>query len=154
MRWCELDFEKGTWTILGSRSKNGQVHDVQLAEPVLDILGALRRYAASDLVFTTTGTTPISVFVKVTGRIDITMGTSTWRTHDLRRTAASGIARLGISSRTLDRAKAFLVFEQQRQRTAGFGLCPLRGRHNPKHPGDIPGMIAKSANAGVVIWRS
>jgi len=60
-------------------------------------------------VFSTNGTTPISGFSKYKTRLDALMlaqatkekGTVTsWRLHDLRRTAATGMAGIGVVCRT------------------------------------------------------
>jgi integrase len=47
-------------------------------------------------MFTTTGSTPISGWSKTKRRLDATMNTTPWRLHDLRRTAVTGMAELGI----------------------------------------------------------
>jgi len=49
--WQEIDFERGIWTIPGSRMKAGKEHRVPLSEPVLAILKALHEVRLSDLVF-------------------------------------------------------------------------------------------------------
>jgi integrase len=38
MRWEEIDLEAKTWTIPGSKTKNGEPHRVHLAAPMLDLL--------------------------------------------------------------------------------------------------------------------
>jgi len=48
------------------------------------------------LVFSTTGTTPVSGFSKAKVRCDRLSGMTGWRLHDLRRTVASGMARLKV----------------------------------------------------------
>src|SRR5262249_18082425 len=48
------------------------------------------------VVFTTTGETPISGWSKVKARIAVAVGGPPWRLHDLRRTAVTGMAELGI----------------------------------------------------------
>jgi integrase len=63
----------------------------------------LPRFVGSDLVFTTTGTSPISGFGRAKGRIDSMMQGSEWRLHDLRRTAASGMARLGVAPHVIEK---------------------------------------------------
>ena len=62
-----------------------------------------RNTGGSDLVFTTTGTTPISGFGRVKERLDGVMGVSDWRFHDLRRTAASGMARIGVAPHVVEK---------------------------------------------------
>ena len=91
------------WTIPADTAKNGRVHEVPLSELALDILQAIPRFVGSDLVFTTTGVTPISGFTRVKDRLDLAMGVSNWRFHDLRRTAASGMARLGVAPHVIEK---------------------------------------------------
>ncbi|GJD58842.1 tyrosine-type recombinase/integrase [Methylobacterium dankookense] len=114
MRRSELR-EGGTlWTIPGERSKNGVVHDVPLSGAAQSLLTSQPRVAGkSGYVFTTTGRTAISGYAKAKARLDATMlailkrveaerGGETdsvmmtpWRLHDLRRTATTGMAKLG-----------------------------------------------------------
>jgi integrase len=87
------------WTIPKERAKNGIAHDVPLSELAVRVLSGVRRIAGSrGLVFTTTGETPVSGFSKVKRRLDAALPDAPpWVLHDLRRTAASGMARLGIN---------------------------------------------------------
>lgn len=103
MRWSEIDFERSTWTIPAARAKNGQVHDVPLSEPVLMLLRQIPRFADSDYVLTTTGITPISGFKRVKHRLDTAIEATNWRIHDLRRTTASGMARLGVTPHVVEK---------------------------------------------------
>lgn len=51
-RWSELDLEKGLWVIPGDRMKvKGREHRVPLSKAALDLLEALPRIGASELVF-------------------------------------------------------------------------------------------------------
>ncbi len=99
MRWSEIDREKALWIIPGDRAKNGSTHSVPLADEVMAILEAAPSINRSDLVFTTTGRTPISGFSRMKAALDKRLGdaiSEDWRIHDLRRTAATGMARLGV----------------------------------------------------------
>jgi integrase len=60
MQWSQIDIEQGVWTIPANIAKNGRVHTVPLSAGVTKILQTLPRFVGSDLVFTTTGTSPIS----------------------------------------------------------------------------------------------
>ena len=91
----------GVWTIPGNRTKNGRSLSLTLPKPALDIIDGAPKVCA-DYVFTTNGTTPVSGFSKAKGQLDAVMTkvagkpVAPWRIHDLRRTAASGMAKIGI----------------------------------------------------------
>jgi integrase len=119
MRWREVDLDAGQWTIAKERCKNGKAHAVDLHPEAVRLLGPLGEAAAprlmkntmegEDLVYSTTGTTPVSGFSKVKARIDARMQEilgdkfQPWRIHDLRRTAASGMAALGFQPHVIER---------------------------------------------------
>lgn len=112
MRWDELVLQGNDpgWLIPASRTKNKREQWVPLAGVCIDIIETLPRVLNKDqkaeFVFTTTGNTPISGFTKAKQDVDAGMqsyrekdGVSgsipAWTFHDLRRTAATGMARLG-----------------------------------------------------------
>lgn len=99
MTWREVDLDSRVWTIPKERAKNGIAHDVPLSDSAVKVLAGVRRIAGSrGLVFTTTGETPVSGFSKIKKRLDAAVPDAPpWVLHDLRRTAASGMARLGIN---------------------------------------------------------
>lgn len=99
MSWGEIDFEKVVWTLPAARAKNGREHQVPLSDSVADILRALPRVAGSEFVFTLSGRNPITGFSLIKGRLDEAMPDDVrpWTLHDLRRTFATGLARLGIA---------------------------------------------------------
>lgn len=103
MSWSEIDFERRMWTIPAERSKNGLAHEVPLSDAVIDILISIPRFQGSDYVFTTTGLTPISGFGRAKLRIEEAVGSDDWWVHDLRRTAASGMARLGVAPHVVEK---------------------------------------------------
>lgn len=96
MRWSELDLEKRTWTIPAERSKNGKPHVVPLSDYAMKLLDDVPQFVDCDLVFTTTRVSPISSFSKALRRLHGASQTSDWHMHDLRRTATSGMASLGV----------------------------------------------------------
>ena len=98
MRWDELSADGATLTIPATRTKNKKPHDVMLAPAARDIIAAQPRIGASPFVFTgRTGATAASGFSKAKARLDELMrSVPEWRTHDLRRTVASGLQRLGV----------------------------------------------------------
>jgi integrase len=95
MTWTELDLDAGTWTLPRERVKNDRRHEVPLSRQALAILKALPRIG-DKYVFTLNGTAPYNGF-KAKERFDEAVGITPWTVHDLRRTAASGMAKLGVS---------------------------------------------------------
>lgn len=108
MRWIELDLKKRIWTIPRERAKSDRSHLVHLSAPAIDIIAAFPR--TGDLVFSTTGERPVSGFSRAKERLDQYMETSNpeaeikpWVLHDLRRTAATGMADLNIAPHVVDK---------------------------------------------------
>jgi len=97
MTWDELDLDKALWTLPGTRTKNGRPHAVPLSEPAVGIISALPRLGT--YVISADGSKPLGGYSR--GRIAIARAMSEpmapWTFHDLRRTVASGMARLGVA---------------------------------------------------------
>jgi len=96
----EIDEAQRQWIIPRERAKNDELHVVPLSEAALQIIAELPRIEGDDgFLFTTTGRTPVSGFSRAKSKIDELTGpfSEGWTFHDLRRTVASGMARLGIS---------------------------------------------------------
>ncbi|KAA9009696.1 tyrosine-type recombinase/integrase [Histidinibacterium aquaticum] len=103
------------WHLPAERTKNRRAHEVPLSPAALEVLAEAPRIAnASGLVFSTTGVTPLSGYSRARDRIAVEMERLAasevgepveilhWSFHDLRRTAATGMARLGIPVRTTE----------------------------------------------------
>jgi integrase len=110
MSWSEVDLQTSAWTIPKTRTKNGKEHVVHLSAQAIQVLEAIARHEHSKLVFTTTGDTPISGYGKAKRRLDERLeahlegrSIEPWVVHDLRRTAASGMARLGFQPHIIER---------------------------------------------------
>ncbi|HEY9090640.1 tyrosine-type recombinase/integrase [Parasphingorhabdus sp.] len=103
MRWSEIDLKTKTWTLPAERSKNGEENAVPLNEMALQMLEEMPRFEGSDLIFTTNGTSPINGFSKFLGRLQDGSETANWRLHDLRRTAASGMARASVPPHVIEK---------------------------------------------------
>jgi integrase len=100
LRWSEI---KDDTIILGhERTKAGEAHSIPLAPAALDIIRELPRIADSDFVFTTNGRNPVSGFSKIKKRIDGITKVPPWRIHDLRRTVATGLQRLGTNLQVIE----------------------------------------------------
>lgn len=118
MRWSELDLGTKIWTIPSCRTKNGRPHDVPLAEPVIEILTATPRI--DDRVFPSVkklSKRSVSGFSKAKRHLDeLIAGLSEksgdgsahicelgpWVLHDLRRTAVTGMAELGVQPHVIE----------------------------------------------------
>lgn len=94
MAWTELSDDLQTWTIPASRTKNGRAHIVPLSEPAREILRSAHRFG-DDLVFPGLRG-PFNGWSKAKAALDAKSGVTNWRLHDLRRTAATGLQRLGV----------------------------------------------------------
>ncbi len=101
MQWGHLDLEAALWTLPKQETKSDRQHEVPLSPLALEIIEAQPRN--SEFVFTTTGSTPISGFSKVKTRLDNLSGVTAWRLHDLRRTAASLMAEIGIAPHVIEK---------------------------------------------------
>jgi integrase len=109
MKWSELDQDLTQLALPRSRVKNELQHKVPLVAAVREILASLPRVPNSAFVFSTTGVTPISGFSKAKRMLDeevarLNGGTplEPWRFHDLRRSAASGMAALGVAPHVIE----------------------------------------------------
>ncbi|WP_462122036.1 tyrosine-type recombinase/integrase [Methylorubrum thiocyanatum] len=111
--WREFDLDGATWTIPRERAKNDRAHVVPLAPQAVEILRSIPRVGnRSRLLFTTTGETAFSGVSKATDRLQglsakhLPDGVEVepWRLHDLRRTFASGCARLGVAVHVVEKA--------------------------------------------------
>jgi integrase len=109
MTWGEITGDLATWTIPGARTKNGVPHIVPLGEPVRDLLRRLlpqdaeaarrameERRSEAKLVLPGERATAFSGWSKCKARLDAASGVSNWRLHDIRRTVATGLQRLGV----------------------------------------------------------
>jgi integrase len=99
MEWAEIDLKAELWRLPAARVKNGKAHDIPLSAPVLEILEALPRFVEGRFALTTDGgLTASSNYGKGKQRLDrLAPELAPWRLHDLRRSVASGMARIGIS---------------------------------------------------------
>ncbi|CAM5419892.1 Prophage integrase IntS [Frigidibacter albus] len=103
------------WHLSSDRTKNARAHDVPLSDAVRAVLCAVERIEGRPgFIFTTTGTSPVSGFFKARAHLAEAMEQIAakergepvtiprWTFHDLRRTAATGMARLGIAVRVTE----------------------------------------------------
>ena len=126
MRWSELDLDRGVWTIPRERSKNDRPHEVPLSAPALAILRSRQRDDGRDLVFGRRGG-GFSGWSRSRGRLHEAIAKHrrdraepgkrgkplsakdaerfalpAFTLHDLRRTAVTGMAELGVSPNVIE----------------------------------------------------
>jgi integrase len=104
MTWSELHLDVAEWHIPGTRTKNREAHVVPLASATLAVISSLPRIKSEKgYLFTASGRKHITSYSDMKDAIDNHMhdkhmpNCPPWVLHDLRRTAASGMARLGIN---------------------------------------------------------
>ena len=112
MTWDEIAPDLSTWTLPATRAKNGVVHVVPLSPQAQDVLRKAPRFAKGDadrqdaVDETEDDDKPDFVFPGQRGAfngfskskadLDEASGVNDWRLHDLRRTMATGLQKLGV----------------------------------------------------------
>ncbi|MDF2493263.1 site-specific integrase [Sphingomonas sp.] len=120
LEWSELQRDAALWTLPAARAKNDVAHLVHLTDAVVEILDSMPgvtraagkvKWPRKGLVFTTNGKTSVSGYSKAKARLERAIDDvlkeeagaggdpppfAAWRVHDLRRTLATGLQRLGV----------------------------------------------------------
>lgn len=110
MRWDELiESPPGVWTwhIPETRTKNGRSHEVPLSSAAVATIAWMRNFQTTALVLNPASERPLAGFGRFKARLDRLVaspdgvaasgsGLVPWTWHDLRRTCASGLQRLGV----------------------------------------------------------
>jgi integrase len=97
-KWSEIDLAGRTWVLPPARVKNNRPHEIPLSDAAMDVLQALPR-VGNRFVLTSNGEAPSSGYSKGKRRLDALLPPDMppWRFHDIRRSVASGMARLGVN---------------------------------------------------------
>ena len=118
MAWSELSDDLTIWSLPPERTKNGTAHNVPISAPVRSLLKSFmcgdpgKRHASSRLVFPGVAGTPFAGWSKAKVALDKAIMAARakaaetggkplaplvpWNVHDLRRTVATGLQRLGV----------------------------------------------------------
>ncbi len=111
----DREIDGDLWSLSGARTKNGRAHNVPLTDVALTVLASVGRIKGTKgLILTTTGNSPLSGYTKGRNHLADAMAVFAseeagepveiehWTFHDLRRTAATGMARLGVAVRVTE----------------------------------------------------
>jgi integrase len=98
LRWSEID--QDAIKLKGERTKNAEPHNIPLSPAAIAILSEGPRIAGSQFVFTTNGRSPVSGWSRIKTRLPTL--DEPWRLHDLRRTVATGLQKLGVNLQTIE----------------------------------------------------
>jgi integrase len=131
MAWSELSPDLSTWTIPGARTKNHATHIVPLSVQASAIVGPKRN--DTDLVFPNTIGGVWQGFSWPKDALDKASGVKDWRLHDLRRTTATGLQKLGVR---LEVTESVLNHERESRRNRRRLPAPrLGGGEEGRAPG-------------------
>src|SRR5215217_3260557 len=96
-KWSEIEGEALRLPAERSKSKEGRA--IWLSLPAREIIDTLPRFAGCDWLLTASGHHPFRAYGTSKIRLDkelTSAGLPAWRVHDLRRTVATGLQRLGV----------------------------------------------------------
>ena len=100
LRWDEIQGD--TISLEGARTKNGKPHLIPLSSPALALLRGVPRIG--EHCFTLDGRKPVAAWTRPKARLDAASGVNDWVIHDLRRTVATGMQKLGVTLQTVEAA--------------------------------------------------
>lgn len=99
----QLDLKAKTWTLPAELTKNGRQHVLPLAPQTVTLLRALPHFT-SDYVFPARGENPaFAHFSRGKVKLDALAGVKNWTLHDLRRSVATHLAKLGVAPHVIER---------------------------------------------------
>ena len=94
----------GCWHLSGADTKNKQLHIIPLSHQAMAIVDELLNQDGEYLIKTgRTGDKPVNGFSKAKVQLDRYSGLSDWKIHDIRRTVATNLSKLGVDRFLLQR---------------------------------------------------
>jgi integrase len=105
LHWSELDIANKVWNLPSERAKNGKAHIIHLSDLAMEIIQGLPQINGCQYVFSLNGSNPFSNPIDLRNRVHKLMGADTphWQLRDLRRTATTLMAELGIAPHVADK---------------------------------------------------
>lgn len=119
MRWQDLS--DAEWHLSAEQTKNGKQHTVALSTQALALIAELPRLKGDYVFRSMRGNFAATSWSQAKLKFDALSGVSDWRIHDLRRTAATGMARLGTRPDVIKRAL---------NHDAGDGITAIYNRYS------------------------
>jgi integrase len=95
LRWSEVDLDRKLIVLAPERTKNSRTHEVPLSRQALAILD--RQSRRTEFVFS-----KAMGWAKGKAALDERLRIAPWRLHDLRRTAATQMAELGVQPHIIE----------------------------------------------------
>jgi len=93
MTQSELDLKHKLWKLPGARTKNGHPHTVPLSPLAIELIGK----GDGEQIFPNDTRDPSLAVTRTIYRAQDRFGIPHWTVHDLRRTALTGMAKLGVA---------------------------------------------------------
>ena len=92
------------WHLSGADTKNKQLHIVPLSKQAVALVERLLKQDGEFLIKTgRTGDKPVNGFSKAKAQLDRLSGVQDWKFHDIRRTVATNLSKLGVDRFLLQR---------------------------------------------------
>ena len=106
VRWSDLDLDAGTWVLQSEDTKSARAHLVPLSPQAIDLLKGTPQFGP--FVWSSDGQTHIKSYSQGKKKLDTLLAAKDvelkpWRLHDLRRTVATHMVRLGVSELVVGR---------------------------------------------------
>jgi integrase len=101
LEWSEVNEEKRQIELPPSRTKNSKPHDIPLSELSMGVLKCAPRIHGRTHIFGERGT-GYSGWSRSKRGLDAASGVGVWKLHDLRRTAATRMADLGVQPHIIE----------------------------------------------------
>jgi integrase len=108
LRWSEIDFDRGTISLPGARTKNGRPHEIPMSATARSLLSAQPRTEGRELIFGK-GDGPFSGLSRGKKALDGCIAElnggralAGWVLHDLRRSVATGMAEIGVQPHVIE----------------------------------------------------
>lgn len=112
MRWSDYDRKRKIWVLPREHTKSDRAHEVPLCDKAIEIIESAPKMG--DYIFSSTGDRPFENFSRLKKVLDTKIKSQrskngevnilSWTLHDLRRTCASGMARLGVAPHVIEKA--------------------------------------------------